>query len=76
MIGASTGLFGAVWAQAEVRKVLQSTGARVLDAELGVGMADSAFDENDGLTDPALAERLETVLGELSAQVETRLLAA
>ena len=27
VIGASTGLFGAVWAQAELRKVLQHTGA-------------------------------------------------
>ena len=29
VIGASTGSFGAVWAQAELRKVLASTGARV-----------------------------------------------
>jgi chromate reductase, NAD(P)H dehydrogenase (quinone) len=72
VIGASTGLFGAVWAQAEARKVLQSTGARVLDAELAVGMADSAFDDDGCLADPELAERLETVLAELGAQVEAR----
>ncbi len=30
VIGASTGAFGAVWSQAELRKVLSSTGARVL----------------------------------------------
>src|SRR5687767_9855035 len=36
VIGASTGMFGAVWAQAELRKVLASAGARVLDAELPV----------------------------------------
>ena len=42
VMGASTGLFGAIWAQAEARKVLQTTGARVLDSELPVGMADSA----------------------------------
>ena len=29
VIGASTGMFGAVWAQAELRKVLGATGARV-----------------------------------------------
>ena len=29
VIGASTGLFGAVWAQAEVRKVLKASGAHV-----------------------------------------------
>ncbi len=37
VIGASTGLFGAVWAQAETRKVLGSTGARVVDRELPIG---------------------------------------
>ena len=36
VIGASTGSFGAVWAQAEVRKVLGSIGARVVDVELPV----------------------------------------
>src|SRR5215216_2953699 len=34
VIGASTGLFGAVWAQAEVRKALKASGAHVLDSEL------------------------------------------
>jgi chromate reductase len=32
VIGASTGPFGAVWAQAELRKVLTASGAHVLDA--------------------------------------------
>ena len=32
VIGASTGLFGAVWAQAELRKVLDHIGAQVLDS--------------------------------------------
>src|SRR5579859_6329119 len=31
VIGASTGLFGAVWAQAELRKVLKTIGARVVE---------------------------------------------
>ena len=44
VIGASTGLFGAVWAQAEVRKALKASGAHVLESELPVGMADGAFD--------------------------------
>jgi chromate reductase len=39
VIGASTGMFGAVWAQAELRKVLGATGARVSDVELAVGHA-------------------------------------
>jgi hypothetical protein len=34
VVGASTSLFGAVWAQAELRKVLLATGARVIDREI------------------------------------------
>ena len=45
VIGASTGMFGAVWAQAELRKVLASAGARVLDGELPVPAAHTRFDE-------------------------------
>ena len=65
VVGASTGLFGAVWAQAEVRKTLTASGADVLDAELPVGMADHAFAGDDSLADPALAERLADMLQEL-----------
>jgi len=66
VVGASTGLFGAVWAQAEARKVLSALGANVLDAELPVGMADSAFDVDGTLADPQLAERLREQLHELA----------
>ncbi len=45
VVGASTGLFGAVWAQAEVRKVLVATGAVVVDRELPVMPAHLQFDE-------------------------------
>jgi chromate reductase len=69
VIGASTGLFGAVWAQAEVRKVLKATGAHVLESELPVGMADMAFDEQGGLADPDLAARLQDVVSDLAREV-------
>ena len=45
VVGASTGAFGAVWAQAELRKVLAATGARVVDGEVAVGHAPTRFDE-------------------------------
>jgi chromate reductase len=61
VIGASTGMFGAVWAQAETRKVLGALGARVLDEELPVAKAP------DGLDDPELLARLEELLRELTA---------
>jgi chromate reductase, NAD(P)H dehydrogenase (quinone) len=34
VIGASAGMFGAVWAQAELRKVLGATGARIAEGEV------------------------------------------
>ena len=58
VIGASTGLFGAVWAQAELRKVLRHAGADVLDEELPVGLADGAFTPDGKLADPELRARL------------------
>ena len=69
VIGASTGLFGAVWAQAEVRKALKASGAHALDSELPVGMADSAFESDGTLADPELGARLGDVLGDLLREV-------
>jgi chromate reductase, NAD(P)H dehydrogenase (quinone) len=45
VVGASTGLFGAVWAQAEVRKVLGAMGAEVVDLELPVMQAHLQFND-------------------------------
>jgi chromate reductase, NAD(P)H dehydrogenase (quinone) len=64
VIGASTGSFGAVWAQAEVRKVLGSIGARVVDVELPVAGAEEAF-AGDRLADEELHRRLAEILAEL-----------
>jgi chromate reductase len=69
VIGASTGLFGAVWAQAEVRKVLKTSGAHVLESELPVGMADTAFDEDGALADPDLSARLHDLVLDLVREV-------
>jgi chromate reductase len=70
VIGATTGRFGAVWAQAETRKVLGAAGARVIDADLPVGRANEAFDADGDLVDPALRARLEELLRELVAEAE------
>ena len=70
VVGASTGLFGAVWAQAEARKVLSAIGARVIDRELPIGMADDAFTPEGTLLDDDLSLALAGILAEL--QAETR----
>ena len=64
VIGASTGMFGAVWAQAEARKVLAATGARVVDVELPVPDAEAAF-AGDRLADAELHENLARIVSEL-----------
>jgi chromate reductase, NAD(P)H dehydrogenase (quinone) len=68
VIGASSGLFGAVWAQAELRKVLEWIGAAVLDAELPVPLAQTAFRDGGGLADPDLAATLRSVVRRLVEQ--------
>jgi chromate reductase len=62
VVGASTGLFGAVWAQAEVRKVLQTIGADVLDGELPVGQAHAAFGDDGHLADAGVRDALEELV--------------
>ncbi|MFL5936033.1 MAG: NADPH-dependent FMN reductase [Gaiellaceae bacterium] len=73
VIGASTGAFGAVWAQSELRKVLATAGARVVDAEVAVGHAPTRFDADGELIDENLEEQLQeaadTLLAELPARV-------
>jgi chromate reductase len=68
VVGASTGMFGGVWAQAELRKVLASTGARVLDLELAVPLASSQFDEAGRLADDELRARLADVAAQVVAE--------
>jgi chromate reductase, NAD(P)H dehydrogenase (quinone) len=70
VIGATTGRFGAVRAQAELRKVLASAGARVIDLDLPLAQAHLAFDEAGSLVDPAHGDRGREVLEELAAEFE------
>ena len=71
VVGASTGGFGAVWAQAELRKVLAAVGARVLDLELPVPHAHTRF-EDGGLTDDEIRARLEEAIEALADAVRAR----
>src|SRR5262245_51104819 len=67
-IGASTGMFGAVWAQAELRKSLAAAGARVIDRELPVPDAENAFDTRGMLADQEQSLVLGEILAELVAE--------
>ena len=71
VVGASTGMFGAVWAQAELRKVLVSLGARVLDAEVPVPQAHTRF-QDGRLTDEEVLLRVLEAVAALAVEVEER----
>lgn len=70
VIGASTGMFGAVWAQAETRKVLGALGGRVVERELPVARAAELYRNGRLELSPEQSEQLEGLLAELVAEVE------
>jgi chromate reductase len=72
VIGASTGMFGAVWAQAELRKSLAAAGARVIDRELPVGEADEAFAGDGALVEHDQQLALGEILAELLGDARVR----
>jgi chromate reductase len=70
VIGASTGGFGAVQAQADARRVLARIGARVVPLDLPVPMAGGLFDDPPYALPKALHGRLDGLLAELVAEAE------
>jgi chromate reductase len=77
VIGASTSMYGGVWAQAELRKSLGIAGARVVDAEVAVGRAHQRFDEDGRLVDEEVRDELrEAVNGLVTEANPVRLVAA
>ena len=68
VVGASTGQFGAMWAQADLRKILGLAGARLVGDELPVTRAHEKFDAEGRLLDGELYERLRVLLNTLAAE--------
>jgi chromate reductase len=63
--GASTGAFGAIWAQRDLRRILGIAGARVIKGEVAVAQAQNAFSEDGHLQDRIVARRLREHLAAL-----------
>ena len=70
VVGASAGMFGAVWAQAELRKVLRTMGARVTEGEVQVSHAVDRFDERRRLNEPNLEEEVRDIVSTLLAEAQ------
>ena len=70
VVGASTGMFGAVWAQAETRKVLGALGGRVLEREFPFPRAQDAYSDGELQLSPEQSDALEELVRELIASAE------
>ncbi len=66
--GASTGQFGALWAQQDLKRILGIAGARVVGTEIPVGRAHERFDNEGRLLDGELFEQLRLHLTTLAAE--------
>ena len=73
--GASTGQFGALWAQQDLRRILGIAGARVVCDELPVGRAQDVCDPT-GAPSPIVAERLRRHVAGLCSEVDLLVAAA
>ena len=70
VVGATTGRFGAVWAQADLRRILGTAGARVIDRELPVAQADRLLEAHGALlADPRTAAAATEILNGLIAEI-------
>jgi chromate reductase len=72
VVGASTGAFGAVWSQAQLRKVLATMGARVLAGEVACRNAAASFDEDGRLLDDRVRDEVARLVAELVDAVRAR----
>jgi chromate reductase len=80
VVGATTGAFGAVWAQADLRRILGTAGARVIDIDLPVAKADRLIEEvgallNDPDVDARCSKVGEALFEEIARDVELQLAA-
>jgi chromate reductase len=68
VVGASTGQFGALWAQQDLKRILGIAGARVVGTEIPVGRADERFDATGRLLDGEVFEQLRLHLTTLASE--------
>jgi chromate reductase, NAD(P)H dehydrogenase (quinone) len=68
VLGASTGRFGALWAQQDLKRILGIAGARVVGTEIPVSRAHERFDEEGRLLDGEIFEQLRLHLTTLASE--------
>jgi chromate reductase len=68
VVGASTGRFGALWAQQDLKRILGIAGARVVGTEIPVALAHEQFDNEGRLLDGEVFEQLRLHLTTLASE--------
>jgi chromate reductase, NAD(P)H dehydrogenase (quinone) len=68
VVGASTGQFGALWAQQDLKRILGVAGARVVGTEIPVSRAHERFDTEGRLLDSEVFEQLRLHLTTLASE--------
>jgi chromate reductase, NAD(P)H dehydrogenase (quinone) len=68
VVGASTGQFGALWAQQDLKRILGIAGARVVGTEIPVSRAYERFDAEGRLLDGEVFEQLRLHLTTLASE--------
>ncbi|HYQ10529.1 MAG TPA: NAD(P)H-dependent oxidoreductase [Gaiellaceae bacterium] len=68
VVGASTGQFGALWAQQDLKRILGMTGARVVGTEIPVSRAHERVDSSGRLLDGEVFEQLRLHLTTLASE--------
>jgi chromate reductase len=68
VVGTSTGQFGALWAQQDLKRILGIAGARVVGTEIPVGRAHERFDAEGRLLDDEVFAQLRLHLTTLASE--------
>ena len=68
VVGASTGRFGALWAQQDLKRILGIAGARVVGTEIPVSRAHEKFDSEGRLLDGEVFAQLRLHLTTLASE--------
>lgn len=64
--GVSSGKYGTIWGLSHLRESLTKLGTLVVPTLLGIGPAESAFDERGEPSEPAIIRKVEQIVHELT----------
>jgi chromate reductase len=70
VVGATSGSFGAIWAQTELRKVLSTTGARVLEETAAIPRVHERIASDGSIVGDDLLAKLDGVVAALVREAE------